>query len=138
MVNVNVIGTIGMLASAQSAKPLLKHSHGPVADAVARDKVANVLLASKGRGAAGGPAHTAQDLARSIARELLSPLLDTACCRLASLLRHAFDIAADSQQLLQGDALTLPINEHACWSFLLPCCQALASVCSDQRHVQFE
>ena len=70
--------------------------------AVARDKVANVLLASKGRGAAGGPAHTAQDLARSIARELLGPLLETACSRLASLLRHAFDIAADSQQLLQG------------------------------------
>lgn len=73
---------------------------------VARDKVANVLLASKGRGAAGGPAHTAQDLARSIARELLGPLLETACYRLASLLRHAFDIAADSQALLQGN----PIN----------------------------
>ena len=69
---------------------------------VARDKVANVLLASKGRGASGGSAHTAQDLARSIAKELLGPLLETACSRLASLLRHAFDIAADSQQLLQG------------------------------------
>ncbi len=66
-----------------------------------------LMLASKGRGAAGGPAHTAQDLARSIARELLSPLLDTACCRLASLLRHAFEIAADSQQLLQGDAFDI-------------------------------
>ena len=138
MVNVNVVGTIGMLALAQSAKLLFKHSHGPVADAVARDKVANVLLASKGRGAAGGPAHTAQDLARSIARELLSPLLDTACCRLASLLRHAFDIAADSQQLLQGDALTLPSNKHAFWSFLLSCCQAFASACFDERHVQCE
>lgn len=70
---------------------------------VAKDKVANVLLASKGRGASGGPAHTAQDLARNIARELLGPLLETACSRLASLLRHAFDIAADSQQLLQGE-----------------------------------
>lgn len=136
MVNVNITGTIGVLASAQSAKLLLQHPHGPGADAVARDKVANVLLASKGRGAAGGPAHTAQDLARSIARELLSPLLDTACCRLASLLRHAFDIAADSQQLLQGDAWTLLNNKHAFWSFLLPCCQAPASACSDERHVQ--
>lgn len=62
-----------------------------------------MLLASKGRGASGGPAHTAQDLARNIARELLGPLLETACSRLASLLRHAFDIAADSQQLLQGE-----------------------------------
>ena len=70
--------------------------------AVARDKVANVLLASKGRGASGDSVHTAQDLARSIARELLGPLLETACSRLASLLRHAFDIAADSQHLLQG------------------------------------
>jgi len=113
----HVIGTIGMLASAQSTRLLLQYCHGPVADAVARDKVANVLLASKGRGAAGGPAHTAQDLARSIARELLRPLLDTACCRLASLLRHAFDIAADSQQLLQGEALTLPNKKHAFWSF---------------------
>ena len=69
--------------------------------AVARDKVANVLLASKGR-ATGGAAHTAQGLARSIARELLGPLLQTACSRLASLLRHAFDIAAESQQILQG------------------------------------
>ena len=131
--SMNVCGTIELLASAQSAKLLSQYSDGPVAHAVARDKVANVLLASKGRGAAGGPAHTAQDLARSIARELLSPLLDTACCRLASLLRHAFDIAADSQQLLQGDALTLPINEYAFWSFLLPCCKAPASACSHER-----
>ena len=69
--------------------------------AVARDKVANVLLATKGR-ASGGEAHTAQGLARSIARELLGPLLETACSRLASLLRHAFDIAAEIQQILQG------------------------------------
>ena len=67
------------------------------------------LLASKGRGAAGGPAHTAQDLSRSIARELLGPLLDTACSRLASLLRHAFDIAADSQQLLQGKEMNVDV-----------------------------
>lgn len=75
-----------------------------LAAAVARDKVANVLLASKGR-ATGGAAHTAQGLARSIARELLGPLLETACSRLASLLRHAFDIAAESQAILQGHQL---------------------------------
>lgn len=83
---------------------------------VAKDKVANVLLASKGRGASGGPAHTAQDLARNIARELLGPLLETACSRLASLLRHAFDIAADSQQLLQDpshDTLRPYVAFHA-------------------------
>ena len=72
-----------------------------LAAAVARDKVANVLLASKGR-ATGGAAHTAQGLARSIARELLGPLLETACSR---LLRHAFDIAAESQAILQGHLL---------------------------------
>lgn len=74
--------------------------------AVAKDKVANVLLATKGR-ASGGAAHTAQGLARSIARELLGPLLETACSRLASLLRHAFDIAAESQQILQGQVYAL-------------------------------
>lgn len=86
-----------------AAEPPLSIRQSLAVTTVAKDKVANVLLASKGRGAAGGPAHTAQDLSRSIARELLGPLLDTACCRLASLLRHAFDIAADSQQLLQGE-----------------------------------
>ena len=85
-------------------------------DAVAKDKVANVLLASKGRGPAGGPAHTAQDLARSIARELLGPLLDTACSRLASLLRHTFDIAADSQQLLQGTSFVPDLITQCCIS----------------------
>lgn len=63
--------------------------------AVARDRIANVLLAYKGKNNLGGAARAAEDIARSTARELLKPLLETACARLAFVLRRALDIAAD-------------------------------------------
>lgn len=63
--------------------------------AVARDRVANVLLAYKGKNHLGGAARAAEDIARQTARELLGPLLDAACSRLAFILRRALDIAAD-------------------------------------------
>ena len=44
----------------------------------------------------------AQGIARSAARELLGPLLDTACARLGFVLRRAFDIASERQHLLRG------------------------------------
>ncbi len=65
------------------------------AAAVARDRVANVLLAYKGKHGPGGAARAAEDIARQTARSLLSPLLDTACARLAFILRRVFDTAAD-------------------------------------------
>lgn len=37
----------------------------------------------------------AEDIARQTAREVLGPLLDTACARLAFVLRRVFEIAAD-------------------------------------------
>lgn len=113
--------SIKYAGSYSATKPPLSFRQGLAVTTVAKDKVANVLLASKGRGAAGGPAHTAQDLSRSIARELLGPLLDTACCRLASLLRHAFDIAADSQQLLQGECLTRLMACSSAFSSVICC-----------------
>ena len=67
--------------------------------AVSREKVANVLLA-KGSGL--NIAHAAQGIARSVARELLSPLLDAACARLGFVLRRAYDVACERQQLLEG------------------------------------
>lgn len=71
--------------------------------AVARDRVANVLLALRVKGGPSEGAHrAAQDIARQAARDLLGPLLDTACARLGSVLRRAFDIAADVQTLAAG------------------------------------
>lgn len=64
--------------------------------AVARDKVANVLLAYKGKNNYGGPARAAEDIARQSAREMLGPLLDTACRRLGFVIRRVVDIAADT------------------------------------------
>ncbi|KAK9808620.1 hypothetical protein WJX72_000661 [[Myrmecia] bisecta] len=69
---------------------------------VARDKVANVLLAYKARGQGGGSSKVAQDIARHTAKELLAPLLVTACGRLAAVLRRAFDVAAESSALMNG------------------------------------
>ena len=66
---------------------------------VSREKVANVLLA-KGSGL--NIAHAARGIARSVARELLSPLMDAACARLGFVLRRAYDVACERQQLLEG------------------------------------
>ncbi len=62
---------------------------------MATDRVANLLLAYKGRSAAMAGSRAAEDIARQMAREVLGPLLDTACARLAFVLRRSFDIAAD-------------------------------------------
>jgi hypothetical protein len=70
---------------------------------VARDRIANVLLAYKGKNNLGGAARAAEDIARSTARELLKPLLETACARLAFVLRRALDIAADCAMRSGGD-----------------------------------
>ena len=62
----------------------------------------NVLLAHKTKGSGVNTGRAAQGIARSAARELLGPLLDTACARLGFVLRQAFDIASQRQHLLQG------------------------------------
>lgn len=74
-----------------------------LAAAVARDRVANVLLAYKGKNHLGGAARAAEDIARQTARELLGPLLDAAVSRLGFVLRKALDIAAD-KAMRQGEA----------------------------------
>ncbi|MEW5303991.1 MAG: hypothetical protein WDW38_003211 [Sanguina aurantia] len=74
---------------------------------VARDKVANVLLAYKGKNTYGGPAKAAEDIARQTARELLGPILDMSCSRLAYVLRRVFEIAADRAMVAGGSKDTL-------------------------------
>jgi hypothetical protein len=54
-----------------------------------------VTLCLQGKNHLGGAARAAEDIARQTARELLAPLLDAACSRLAFILRRALDIAAD-------------------------------------------
>jgi hypothetical protein len=86
-----------------------------LAAAVARDRVANVLLAYKGKNHLGGAARAAEDIARQTARELLGPLLDAAVSRLGFVLRKALDIAAD-KAMRQGDALRWSAGHAQCSS----------------------
>lgn len=63
--------------------------------AVAQNRMANILLALRGRSRFGGGGQAAEDIARATARESLGPLLEAACARLANILRKAYDIAAE-------------------------------------------
>lgn len=58
-------------------------------------QVANILLAHAGRGGGGGVMEAAAEIARAAARSWFSPLLDTACDRLAFVLRNLFDLAME-------------------------------------------
>lgn len=81
------------------------------AAAAARDRVANALLARKGRDPAGGAARAAEDLARRAAREMLAPLLDAACARLGFVLRRAVDAAIDhAARTAEGRELLQPFT----------------------------
>jgi hypothetical protein len=63
---------------------------------VPRDRVANMLLAQRGRGdGAGAGARAAEELACAAARAALGPLLEAACARLAGVVRRAYGIAAE-------------------------------------------
>ncbi|KAJ9518676.1 hypothetical protein QJQ45_018742 [Haematococcus lacustris] len=75
--------------------------------AVATDRVANLLLAYKGRSAYMASSRAAEDIARQMAREVLGPLLDMACARLAFVLRRMFDIAVDRATALGSSKETL-------------------------------
>ncbi|MCL7023665.1 hypothetical protein MKW94_024213 [Papaver nudicaule] len=62
---------------------------------VSREKVANILLAHAGRGGGGRVTEAAAEIARAAARSWIAPLLDTACDRLAYVLRNLFDLAVE-------------------------------------------
>ena len=84
-----------------------------------KNQVANVLLAHQAKGGGMDISRTARGIARTAARELLGPLLETACARLCAVLRRAFDIAYERQQLLQGVPRTVteapaPGTWHRC------------------------
>jgi hypothetical protein len=83
---------------------------------VARDKVANVLLAHRGVSAGAMGDQVAQQIACGMASSMLLPLLDAACERLARMLRRVFDIAKlslDAQSGGPGDALRMYVSFHA-------------------------
>ncbi|KAL3652566.1 Dynamin-related protein 5A [Castilleja foliolosa] len=69
---------------------------------VSREKVANILLAHAGRGGGRGATEAAAEIARTAAKSWLAPLLDTACDRLAFVLRHLFDIAIERNRHCQA------------------------------------
>ena len=75
--------------------------------AVARDSVANVLLAMRVRSQPDGTARAAQDIARASARGALLPLLEHACQRLMAVLRHVFDVALDDLHSLPGEQIAV-------------------------------
>lgn len=58
-------------------------------------QVANIILAHAGRGGGTGITEAAAEIARSAARSWLAPLLDTACERLAFVLKNLFDLAIE-------------------------------------------
>ncbi|CAI9303738.1 unnamed protein product [Lactuca saligna] len=62
---------------------------------VSREKVANIILAHAGRGGGRGIVEAAAEIARAAARSWLAPMLDTACERLAFVLRNLFDLAIE-------------------------------------------
>ncbi|CAA0815983.1 Dynamin-related protein 5A [Striga hermonthica] len=68
---------------------------------VSREKVANILLAHAGRGGSRGVMEAAAEIARAAARSWLTPLLDTACERLAFVLCNLFDIAVERNRSSQ-------------------------------------
>jgi hypothetical protein len=70
--------------------------------AVAMDQVANMLLAHRSHGHSSGAFAAAEDIARSTARKRLAPLLDTACARLAAVIRKVFELAAEDQSAMDG------------------------------------
>lgn len=57
--------------------------------------MANILLAHAGRGRGRGLTEAAAEIARAAARAWLSPLLETACDRLAFVLLNLFDLALE-------------------------------------------
>ncbi|KAK9060447.1 hypothetical protein SSX86_021151 [Deinandra increscens subsp. villosa] len=65
---------------------------------VSRGKVANIILAHAGRGGGQGIAEAAAEIARAAAKSWLAPLLDTACERLAFVLKNLFDLAMEKNQ----------------------------------------
>ncbi|KAK9078242.1 hypothetical protein SSX86_002299 [Deinandra increscens subsp. villosa] len=70
---------------------------------VSRDKMANIILAHTGGGGGSGIAEAAVEIARAAAKSWLAPLLDTACERLAFVLRNLFDLAMERNQDLHFD-----------------------------------
>ncbi|KAK8969986.1 Dynamin-related protein 5A [Platanthera guangdongensis] len=58
-------------------------------------QVANILLAHAGRGGGGGLVEAAAEIARAAARAWLAPILETACERLAFVLKSLFDLAVE-------------------------------------------
>eukprot|EP00899_Mesostigma_viride_P015033 jgi/Mesvir1/23530/Mv18231-RA.1 len=71
---------------------------------ISKEKVANMLLAQSGR-MGGGVAATAAsiEIARSSAKTWIAPLLDTACDRLAYVLRRLYGVAVECVQAQGGD-----------------------------------
>jgi hypothetical protein len=83
---------------------------------VARDKVANVLLAHRGVSTGAMGDQVAQQIACGMATAMLLPLLDAASERLARMLRRVFDIAKlamDRRSDGASDTLRMYVSFHA-------------------------
>ncbi|KAI3803474.1 hypothetical protein L1987_31626 [Smallanthus sonchifolius] len=70
---------------------------------VSREKMSNITLAHAGRGGGRGIQEAAAEIARAAAKSWLAPLLDTACERLAFVLRNLFALAMEKNQHLHFD-----------------------------------
>lgn len=65
------------------------------------------MLAHAGRGAGRGVTEAAAEIARAAARSWLAPLLDTACDRLAFVLKNLFDLALERNRNHDSDGIKL-------------------------------
>ncbi|KAI3774992.1 hypothetical protein L1987_49559 [Smallanthus sonchifolius] len=70
---------------------------------VSREKMSNITLAHAGRGGGRGIQEAAAEIARAAAKSWLAPLLDTACERLAFVLRNLFALSMEKNQHLYFD-----------------------------------
>ena len=82
--------------------------------AVARERVASLLLAEGLRAGGGAPvaARAAAELARAAARALLAPLLGATCARLAACLRRAFEVASEGPSPTSGAARCMQMAQR--------------------------
>ncbi|XP_010273938.1 PREDICTED: dynamin-related protein 5A-like [Nelumbo nucifera] len=70
-------------------------SYSIMCPTVSKEKVGNILLAHAVKGGGGGVMEAAADIARATARSWLASLLETACDRLAFVLRNLFELAVE-------------------------------------------
>lgn len=83
--------------------------------------MANILLAHASRGGGRGVTEASAEIARAAARSWLAPLLDTACDRLAFVLRNLFDLALERNRNRDSECKKLYNHHFKCYVTYVRC-----------------